>query len=40
MKEIDLANVDRHPDASITSLIPDLSCRMCRPPSAGSSRMM
>jgi len=31
VKEIDLAKIDRHPDASITSLIPDLSCRMCRP---------
>ena len=31
VKEIDLNKIDRHPDASITSLIPDLSCRMCRP---------
>jgi len=31
VKEIDLGKIDRHPDASIASLIPDLSCRMCRP---------
>ena len=31
VKEIDLAKIDRHPDASITSRIADLSCRMCRP---------
>jgi hypothetical protein len=31
VKDMDLAGIDRHPDASITSLIPDLSCRMCRP---------
>jgi hypothetical protein len=29
--EIDLRQVDRHPDASISSLIQELSCRSCRP---------
>jgi len=29
--DIDLAGIDRHPDASIMSLIPELSCRTCRP---------
>ena len=28
---IDLRNIDRHRDAGITSLIPSLSCRSCRP---------
>lgn len=28
---IDLRALDRHPDAAITSLIPALSCRSCRP---------
>jgi hypothetical protein len=28
---IDLRTLDRHPDASMTSLIPALSCRSCRP---------
>jgi hypothetical protein len=28
---IDLRAVDRHPDAAVTSLIPALSCRSCRP---------
>ena len=28
---IDLRTLDRHPDAAITSLIPALSCRSCRP---------
>ncbi len=28
---IDLRRLDRHPDAAVTSLIPDLSCRFCRP---------
>jgi hypothetical protein len=28
---IDLRTVDRHPDAAVTSLIPWLSCRSCRP---------
>jgi hypothetical protein len=28
---IDLRTVDRHPDASVTALIPSLSCRACRP---------
>jgi hypothetical protein len=28
---IDLRPLDRHPDAAITSLIPALSCRSCRP---------
>jgi len=27
----DLRHLDRHPDAAITSLIPALSCRSCRP---------
>jgi hypothetical protein len=29
--EIDVRQVDRHPDASISSLIQELSCRSCRP---------
>jgi hypothetical protein len=28
---IDLRVLDRHPDAAVTSLIPVLSCRSCRP---------
>jgi hypothetical protein len=28
---IDLRTLDRHPDAAVTSLIPSLSCRSCRP---------
>src|SRR5262249_35730670 len=28
---IDLRVVDRHPDAAVSSLIPALSCRSCRP---------
>ena len=28
---IDLRALDRHPDAAMTSLIPALSCRSCRP---------
>jgi beta-phosphoglucomutase-like phosphatase (HAD superfamily) len=28
---IDLRALDRHPDAAVTSLIPSLSCRSCRP---------
>jgi len=28
---IDLRTLDRHPDAALTSLIPALSCRSCRP---------
>ncbi len=28
---IDLRGLDRHPDAELTSLIPALSCRSCRP---------
>jgi hypothetical protein len=28
---IDLRMLDRHPDAAVTSLIPALSCRSCRP---------
>jgi hypothetical protein len=28
---IDLRALDRHPDATVTSLIPALSCRSCRP---------
>ena len=28
---INLRRLDRHPDAAVTSLIPTLSCRFCRP---------
>jgi hypothetical protein len=28
---IDLRALDRHPNAAVTSLIPALSCRSCRP---------
>jgi hypothetical protein len=28
---IDLRTLDRHPDTTVTSLIPALSCRSCRP---------
>ena len=28
---IDLRTLDRHPDAAVSSLIPALSCRSCRP---------
>lgn len=28
---IDLRTLDRHRDAAVTSLIPSLSCRSCRP---------
>jgi hypothetical protein len=28
---VDLRTLDRHPDAAVTSLIPALSCRPCRP---------
>jgi hypothetical protein len=28
---IDLRTLDRHRDAAVTSLIPELSCRSCRP---------
>ncbi len=28
---IDLRTLDRHPDAAVSSLIPSLSCRSCRP---------
>ncbi len=28
---IDLRTIDRHRDAAVTSLIPALSCRLCRP---------
>ena len=31
MSGIDLRTLDRHPDAAVTSLIPSLSCRTCRP---------
>jgi hypothetical protein len=31
VKDVDLGKIDRHPDASISSLIPSLSCRTCRP---------
>jgi hypothetical protein len=30
-QSIDLRSPDRHPDAAVTSLIPALSCRSCRP---------
>ena len=30
-QSIDLRTLDRHPDAAVTSLIPALSCRSCRP---------
>jgi hypothetical protein len=31
MRDIDLRTLDRHRDATVTSLIPSLSCRSCRP---------
>jgi hypothetical protein len=31
IQSIDLRQIDRHPDAAVTSLIPALSCRSCRP---------
>jgi hypothetical protein len=31
MRDIDLRTLDRHRDAAVTSLIPSLSCRSCRP---------
>ena len=31
ISSIDLRTLDRHPDAAVTSLIPSLSCRSCRP---------
>jgi hypothetical protein len=31
MRSVDLRKVDRHPFAALTSLIPALSCRSCRP---------
>jgi hypothetical protein len=31
MSSIDLRTIDRHPGAAVTSLIPLLSCRSCRP---------
>lgn len=30
-QSIDLCTIDRHPNAAVTSLIPALSCRSCRP---------
>ncbi len=30
-RDIDLRTLDRHRDAAVTSLIPLLSCRSCRP---------
>jgi hypothetical protein len=30
-QSVDLRAIDRHPDATVTSLIPALSCRACRP---------
>ena len=29
--DVDLRALDRHPDAAVSSLIPALSCRLCRP---------
>ena len=29
--EVDIRKLDRHPDASLSSLVPSLSCRMCCP---------
>jgi hypothetical protein len=31
IQAIDLRTLDRHRDAAVTSLIPSLSCRSCRP---------
>jgi hypothetical protein len=31
IRDIDLRKIDRHRDAAVTSLIPALSCRFCRP---------
>jgi hypothetical protein len=31
IQAIDLRTLDRHQDAAVTSLIPSLSCRFCRP---------
>jgi hypothetical protein len=31
MQFIDLRTLDRHPNAAMASLIPALSCRLCRP---------
>jgi hypothetical protein len=31
MSSVDLRTLDRHHDATVTSLIPALSCRPCRP---------
>jgi hypothetical protein len=31
ISSIDLRKLDRHPDAAVSSLIPALSCRSCRP---------
>jgi len=31
VKDVDLTAIRRHPDASLMSLIPELSCRNCRP---------
>jgi hypothetical protein len=30
-QSVDLRTIDRHPDATVTSLIPALSCRACQP---------
>jgi hypothetical protein len=30
-QSVDLRRLDRHPDTMVTSLIPSLSCRSCRP---------
>jgi len=37
----DISSIDRHPDGSIMSLIPELSCRACQPhaPFAQISRL-
>jgi hypothetical protein len=31
ISSIDLRKLDRHPDAAVSSLVPALSCRSCRP---------
>lgn len=31
IRDVDLRTVERHPDATVTSLIPALSCRSCSP---------
>ena len=38
-RDIDLRTFDRHLDAAVTSLIPSLSCRSCRPIRGGRRRV-